>query len=214
MNNIGLIAGSYKPYHAGHDGLVRWAARENDEVHLFVSLSDRKRPGEVPILGSDMEKVWKNYIEPTLPKNVTVHYGGSPVRSLYDMLSAANESDSEDTFTIYSDPTDIAQNYPETNLLKYVGNLYNDGKIILKPIERTSTVNVSGTKMRQYIETGDRSSFISMLPKTVDGNGIWNILCATASVTSKKVARKKKKNESLVREFVSCYVKLGSKGHF
>lgn len=212
MNNVGLIAGSYKPYHAGHDGLVRWAARENDEVHLFVSLSDRKRPGEVPILGADMEKIWKSYIEPTLPKNVTVHYGGSPVRNLYDMLAKASESRSEDTYTIYSDPTDLAQNYPETNLLKYVGNLYNSGQIILKPIERVSTVNVSGTKMRQYIETGDKKSFISNLPKSIDGNAVWDVLRSTAATVPKKAARKKK-NEALVREFVQRYLSLGSKGN-
>ena len=38
-----------KPYHAGHDGLVRIAASENDEVLLFVSTSDRTRKGEMCI---------------------------------------------------------------------------------------------------------------------------------------------------------------------
>ena len=47
MANIGLIAMSAKPYHAGHDGLVRWAANENDIVYLFVSLSDRNLPSKV-----------------------------------------------------------------------------------------------------------------------------------------------------------------------
>ena len=59
---IGLIAMSAKPFHAGHDGLVRMAAGECDAVHLYVSLSDRKRPGEIPILGSDMQIIWTRYI--------------------------------------------------------------------------------------------------------------------------------------------------------
>ena len=55
MKTIGLVPMSAKPYHTGHDGLVRIAASENDEVLLFVSISDRKRPGEMPLLGSDMK---------------------------------------------------------------------------------------------------------------------------------------------------------------
>lgn len=206
MRKIGLIAGSYKPYHAGHDGLVRWAARENDVVHLFISLSDRKRPGEVPILGSDMKLIWEKYIEPTLPQNVIVHYGGSPVKNLYDELIAAGESDTDDMYTIYSDPTDLQQNYPEASLQKYVGNLYQNDQITLKPIERTATVNVSGTKMRQHLESGDKESFISNLPKSIDGDAVWSILrksVESAPAPKTKAKKKARSDESLVREFVT-----------
>ena len=75
--NIGIVPVSAKPYHVGHHALVTRASDENDKVFLFVSTSDRKRKGEVPILGADMEKVWQEEIEKILPGNVTVTYGGS-----------------------------------------------------------------------------------------------------------------------------------------
>ncbi len=56
---IGLVPVSAKPYHIGHHALVTRAAEENDQVLLFVSTSDRKRKGEVPILGADMERSGK-----------------------------------------------------------------------------------------------------------------------------------------------------------
>ena len=57
--NIGLLPISAKPYHAGHHALVEMAAGANDEVLLYVSISDRKRKGELPISGADMKKVWE-----------------------------------------------------------------------------------------------------------------------------------------------------------
>ena len=173
---IALLAVSGKPYHSGHDGLVRKAASENDRVMLFVSTSDRERPGEVPIKGSDMAHIWKSYIEPTLPDNVIVEYGGSPVRKIYDLLGKANETHSKNTYVVYSDPQDLAQNFPEKNMVKYLGDIWKNKQVKLVPVQRTSTVNVSGTKMREFLAKGDKKSFLQNLPQEVDGNAIWNIL--------------------------------------
>ncbi len=177
---IGLVPMSAKPYHAGHDGLVRLAAKENDKVKVFVSLSNRERPGEVPILGSDMQTIWKGHIEPSLPGNVEVHYVKQPVRSVYEETGNDNTANAENTYRIYSDPEDLAQNYPEKSLIKYAGNLYSKNQIIPRAVQRTETVDVSGTKMRQYLEAGDEKSFIKNLPKGVDGKAIWDILRQSA----------------------------------
>ena len=195
MAKIGLIGMSAKPYHAGHDLLVRKAANENEQVLLFVSLSDRKRPGELPILGSDMKVIWEEHIEPSLPANVMVEYGGAPVSKIYKVLGEANESGSEDVYQIYSDPTDLQQNYPENSLEKYAGNLWSNNQIILRPTKRTSTVNVSGTAMRQFLSTGDKKNFIANLPKGIDRNEVWNIL-------SGKKKAKRVKTESLLRNLI------------
>lgn len=212
MAKIGLIAMSAKPYHAGHDGLVRLAAGECDEVHLYVSLSDRARPGEVPIIGSDMDKIWKTYIEPSLPGNVKVTYGGSPVGNIWKELGEASKAGSQNAFAIYADPEDLATNFPDALRLKYAQALEEAGQIELRPVQRTETVNVSGTKMRQFLEKGDSKSFIKNLPKGVDGQAVWDILSATAKnppqvkATAKaKTAVKKKpvvKGEALLRNYV------------
>jgi cytidyltransferase-like protein len=173
---IGLVAGSYKPFHSGHDALIRRAAAENDRVMLFVSTSDRKRPGEVPISGSVMAHIWKAHIEHTLPKNVEVTYGGSPVGNVYKALGIANDTGSTATFNIYSDPSDIAESYPNASLKKYAGKLYARGQINLVPTPRTSTVNVSGTEMRRYLAAGDKKSFVQRLPRNIDADAVWREL--------------------------------------
>jgi hypothetical protein len=159
-----------------------------------------------------MEQIWKNYIEQILPKNVRVTYGGSPVANVYKELGEANESGSNDEFTIYADPEDLSQNYPEKSLDKYAGNLYHAGKIILKPIQRSQTVNVSGTKMRQFLATGDKDSFIANLPAKIDKDEVWNILHSRVAsepvqpahkVTKKRSIKKlSPKEESLLRNTI------------
>lgn len=178
---IGLVPGSYKPYHAGHDAVIRLASKECDKVRVFVSLSDRKRPGEVPVKGSDMQTIWKNHIEPSLPPNVTVEYVSQPVRSVYEALGKANEAGSNDEYALYSDPTDLSQNFPEKNFMKYAGNLYASGKIIPRAVQRSETVDVSGTKMRDFLAKGDQASFIRNMPKTLNGKAVWDILSKSAA---------------------------------
>ena len=207
---IGLIAGSYKPFHAGHMGLIEIASKENDEVHLFVSTSDRKRPGEIAILGSDMTNIWKVYLEPIMPDNVVIKYGGSPVANVYVELGEANEQGSKNTFAIYADPTDLSQNFSNISLNKYAGNLLSNKQIKLRPIQRTQTKDVSGTKMREYLATGDAASFISNLPDGVDGSAIWDILSSAklSVVTPKqKVSKKIAQKESLLHSYITLLIK-------
>jgi hypothetical protein len=193
---IGLVALSAKPLHAGHWGLIQLASNETDKVKLFVSLSDRKRPGEMPLLASDMAVIWRQYIEPELPTSVEVTYGGQPVRHVYEVLGDANESGSKDVFVIFSDPEDMAQNYPESSLKKYADELANGGQLELRVVNRTSTVNVSGTKMRQFIAAGDEANFLANMPAEINGKAVWKILRKTAKQFEKK------KNEALLRDFV------------
>jgi hypothetical protein len=88
---IGIVPMSAKPFHAGHNSLIRFAAgielldelvnlgfaeQENDKVNVYVSYSSRgvkKRsrkgvkfeepiPGEAPVFGKDMEYIWNNIL--------------------------------------------------------------------------------------------------------------------------------------------------------
>lgn len=175
---IALVPVSGKPYHLGHDMLVRMASTECDEVKLFVSTSDRIKKGEIPIYGADMEEIWKKYIEKSLPDNVSVTYGGSPVRNVYDTLVASEESnDTQVVYKIYSDEEDILK-FTSEKLRNYVPALLSRKQIQLRGVSRKETVEVSGTLMRQYIATGKTENFISMLPVALRKNGlkIYNIL--------------------------------------
>lgn len=88
---IGIIPMSAKPFHAGHNSLIRFAAgmelldqlvelgyasQENDKVNVYVSYSSRgvkKRTskgvkfevpieGEAPVFGKDMEYIWNDIL--------------------------------------------------------------------------------------------------------------------------------------------------------
>lgn len=196
MAKIGIIPMAAKPYHAGHDGLVRMAAGENDQVLLFVSTGDRD-----DVSGEAMAKIWQEQIEPSLPGNVKVTYGGSPVGNAFVVLGKANETGSQDEYVIYSDPDD-ASRFDDKSLQKYAANL----KVTRRPIERTSTVNISGTQMREFLKTGDKKSFLKYLPKGIDGNVVWDTLLSMKpkpkAPTAKKVTKKPVKAEALLRGYV------------
>lgn len=180
---IGLIGMSAKPYHAGHHALVTMAAGENDRVLLFVSTSDRKRKGEMPLLGADMLRVWKEHLEGIIPSNVTVEYGGTPVQKVYQVLGDADAAGSSDTFTVYSDPEDTAANFPMRSREKYFPGLYAAGQVVFAAEEDPGrftrgggTPDVSGTKMRAAIESGDVETFRRGMPPGVDAEAVLDIL--------------------------------------
>jgi nicotinamide mononucleotide adenylyltransferase len=175
MAKIGLVAGSYKPYHRGHHAAVLKAASECDRVILFVSLASRERPGEVAISGDDMRIVWENYLEPVMPENVEVRYVSVPIKDVWDVLGKANDAGSKDTFVVYADEEDLRTRFPEKSLNKYCETLYRNGQVILSATERL----FSGTKMRQFIASGDKANFKKNLPRGVDGDAVWSTLTHT-----------------------------------
>lgn len=204
---VGLVPGSFKPMHAGHMGLIELAARECDIVHVYASTSDRDN-----VSGQAMLKVWKELIEPVLPDNVDVTYGGSPVANVYKELDRADKAQSTDEFSIYSDPTDVEKNYPDDRLAKVAPELMQLRAIVRRPVTRTSTVDVSGTKMREFLVSDDFKSFAKMTPKQVDAQKMWDILKsmpvappAPKKVTAKARTPKTKKDktsEDLLRSYV------------
>ena len=181
-----------KPYHAGHDGLVRIASEENDEVLLFVSTSDRTRKGEMPIYGADMKRIWDDYIEPTLPDNVEVVYGGVPVQQVYAEIEAAESTgDPTVTYKIYSDDEDILK-YTDAALKKSAPSLFERDQIERRGVSRTETVPVSGTKMRELLAAGNAVKFARFLPPSIQkySQEIINILS------------KRPMGESLLRRYI------------
>ena len=165
---IALIPMSAKPYTAGHDGLVRLAAKECDEVNVFVSLSDRDI-----IKGKNMQLAWENIIAKTLPENVYLSFGGVPVRNVYDFIDTDQEL-TNNVYVIYSDPVDLKNNFGKVS--KYFPNLIEEKRILLRSVERTETVNVSGTLVREFIKNNDFESFSRSIPEAVNAKKYWEIL--------------------------------------
>lgn len=175
---LGVVPMAGKPVHIGHWKLIELAARENEKVLVYVSNKGRIKKGEHPITGHQMIDVWNIILRNYLPKNVSIKFVDSPVAYVRYLLGDLN-SDPEDApiVNVYSDVEDI-KNYDLAELnAKYVG-IGSLGKMRLRGVERTSTVDISGTKMRSFLQSGDKETFFSYLPpvKDVDKEKIWNIL--------------------------------------
>jgi hypothetical protein len=195
MKRYGLIAMSAKPYHKGHHAAVVKASEECDEVRLFVSLSDRTRPGEVPIFGADMEIVWKTQLESVMPANVVVEYVKVPVASAYDFAGQIEKSGEETVVVFYADQEDLDKNFPEVKMVKYFPRLASEGLVQRSPTARL----FSGTKMRELLAKGNAKGFKAMLPDGIDKDAVWELLSAGASraVVAKPKAKKSSKHECL-----------------
>lgn len=179
---IALIPIAGKPLHLGHWKLIEKAAAENDNVVVYTSSSDRLRKGEFPIYGDDFIQIWSDILIPALPKNVKVRFVDSPIRSVLHELGWFEQRLTQDAagvpiVNLYSDKDDIETNFKDEDLKKYPA-LLNAGKIKKIGVERTSTVNISGTKMREFLQNNDKASFIKNLPPVgaKDKEEIWNIL--------------------------------------
>lgn len=199
MTKYGLLAMSAKPFHVGHMAAIEQAAAECDEVRVYVSLSDRKRPGEIPIFGSDMQIIWQSELEKIMPANVVVEYPRVPVAGVWSFAENVEKSGEEDVeLTFYADAEDLDANFSNAKIEKYLPRLSSLGAVSREPTPRL----LSGTKMREYIADGNKEEFFLGLPDGVDKQFVWSTLSASmhdvpvASV--KKTPKKKtKKNESV-----------------
>tara|TARA_Y100000310_G_scaffold31688_1_gene30039 strand:- start:1995 stop:2600 length:606 start_codon:yes stop_codon:yes gene_type:complete len=181
---IALVPISAKPYHAGHHYLVTKAAQQNDKVILFVSVSSRQRKGEFPIFGDDMLRIWTEELESIMPANVEIEFGGNPVRKVYEIIGDACQRPAfEDTYVVYSDVADTATNYPQAHRERYMQPLCHHDQVKFAAEENpddfmrgSGAPNISGTRVRKFLENEDFKSFATAMPPGVNANNIWNIL--------------------------------------
>jgi hypothetical protein len=183
-NTLALIPIAGKPLHIGHWKLIEKAANENDRVIVYTSSSDRIKKGEFPIKGDDFVKLWSDVFIPALPKNVKVKFVDSPVRAVMHELGWLEQRLTQDAanvpiINLYSDKDDVETNFKDEDLKKYP-SLLSANKIKKVGVERTSTVNVSGTKMREFLMNNDKESFLKNLPpvSNKDKEEIWTTLMA------------------------------------
>lgn len=165
---IGLIPIAGKPLHIGHWKLIERAANECDHVIVYTTSKDRAEKGQIPISGSDFIYFWNDFFIPALPKNVKVKFVDSPVRSVMHEMGWFEQSvtkDAEDApmIRLYSDSSDVDTNFPDADLGKFP-SLMSADKIQKVGVERSSTIDISGTKMREFLQNGDETSFLKNLP--------------------------------------------------
>lgn len=189
---LGFIAGGFKPFTRGHYFLVEQAAKKCDVVYLFVSTGDRVRKGQMPLLWNDMELVWRKYLVPAMPSNVQVEFVSNPTTGVFTKIEELQDPSND--FYIFGDAVDAPKTFNEKTLTKYFPELVEAGKIHVVAFDRASNVNISGTKMRQFLATGNQKEFVENLPKPVqkDGHEIFNILKPKKVNEMKKTLTKEK----------------------
>ena len=203
--SIGLVPMSAKPFHAGHLCLIEKAAKDNDFVKVFASLTDRIKPKQYPIYGSQMQKIWEEYLMALMPSNVDVDLleeSVQPVKLVYETLSNADEINSQHTYQVYSDAEDTPKNYPEHYRQKYFPTMYNNGQVIFPAIENPEQFtrgcgmpDISATKVRKTLQEPhiekNFEKFAKYMPPGVDAKAIWNILLGIEEESEITEAKKK-----------------------
>lgn len=167
--SIGIFPLAGKPVHKGHWAIIQRALRENDNVLIFASKADRKRPGEVCIKGSDMEKIWKECLIPNLPGNAKVMFVSNPVRSTYEYLDFYN---AQVPVKLYVGKEDSKNRFSYSMLEKYLKDTVNLIEVV------TTERITSGTELRSLLASGKRNEFINLLPEIDEENKdrIWDVL--------------------------------------
>ena len=94
---------------------------------------------------------------------------------------------------VYSDPTDTAQNYPQSHRDKYMQPLCDAGQVVFAAEEDPESVtrgsgspDVSGTKLRQALEDNDFETFAAGMPAGVNSENVWSILTKSSATNESK----------------------------
>jgi citrate lyase synthetase len=193
---IALIAGSFKPLTRGHYSLISLASQDNDEVHLFISIKDRARKGEYPIKWDTMKKVWEDFIIPVLPSNVEVHFSENPTSDQFNVLEEAEKNPFEyNTYIVYSAEDDIKRYNNIRVKEKTLPFLFSNDQLIFKSLPRN---DVSATRARQALASGDLVEFVSLMPPPLmqKGHQIFDLLRSSAEGNNNK------EEPSLAEDFI------------
>jgi hypothetical protein len=189
------------------------------------------KQGETPVFGTDMKYIWNSLLKPNLNlsskvKIISPDDGASPapVRSIHDVCAAlkeaydageetwsipylgTNASVNDTVINIYSDDQDIVTNYSDALMTQQYGELWKNQEgpaIIGVGVPRSATVEISGTKMRGYLCSGDLESFAALLPPLPDNvkKEIAQILSNSATC-GMSMERQGGTNESLLRSYI------------
>lgn len=170
---VALIPMSAKPYHRGHHHLLEEALKKCDVVSLYVSSTTRD-----VIDGNKMKSVWTKLLLQHLPAQVTVIFGGSPIRNVWECLGRADvEIGNLDLFFIFTGHNE--QSFNDLQLKKYTPKLFRENKVNVCRVARNETDNISGSKMRSLFKSGDKLNFKSGLPDFLNNSekdSYWQLL--------------------------------------
>ena len=177
--SIGIFVVAGKPVHEGHWQMIGRAARECDEALIITSTSGRD---ELP--PGVMIDAWKAVLEPQFhrdyPNATLIITPDSPLQLSIDKMRQLK--DVVNKFVFYSDDVDARGKYAIDKLTDMLRDPTAAQKLQSMPVPRSETIQISGTKMREFLAADDRASFDRFVPQTLDSDmkdKYWSILKGT-----------------------------------
>lgn len=199
---VAVIPMAAKPFHAGHDSLIRRAVDDgNDSVIVFVSTGGRDE-----ITAEDMIPLWRDYYIPGISRQygdkVTIRFSDAPMREALLVAKDLIGRGKKTTVRLYGGVDAAGENEAQQRVDAILAkNPEMKDRILPVAVERSDTGGVSGTAMRGYISSGDSELFMKNLPGWLsekDRLGIWR---AMSNISSSKM-----KSENLIRSYVRSLI--------
>jgi phosphopantetheine adenylyltransferase len=173
---IALFPGKFKPPHRGHFDYVNKIAKRPDVDEVVIMIS----PGYYPeVSNAQSLRIWEEYLENGEP-NITAKIADypSPVQAVYEFIADPVSAREGDTVLLVKSSKDIgdtrfdrAQSYAERH-----NPGVNVEDIVEDPVQSKDGIVYSARDMREAIATGDKETFLSYAPPSVDGEALWNSL--------------------------------------
>lgn len=193
VEKIAVIPMAAKPFHRGHQALLDAAEADGNELILvYVSTSGRDE-----IDSSDMVPLWKNYylpaIQSTYGNKVAIRFtkGLSPMFELRSSISNMIRQSDETTVTLYGDPDDAQERVD--NIINNEKNTIDlRGRVFAGAVPRELSGGISGTKMREFLASGDRLQFIQNLPDFLSDESkaaVWDSLSRNFAVQKENLLK-------------------------
>ncbi len=173
---IALFPGKFKPPHRGHFDYVNKIAKRPDVDEVIVLIS----PVDYPEVSNEQSlRIWDEYLE-NGESNITAKIADyrSPVQAVYEFVADPVSAREGDTVLLVKSSKDVgdrrfdrAQSYAERhNPGVNVEDIEED------PVQSKDGVVYSARDMRKALANGDKETFLSYTPPSVDGDALWNSL--------------------------------------
>jgi hypothetical protein len=176
VKKIGIIPMAAKPFHAGHDMLINQACQQCDITVVFVSVCEREE-----LSSAIMLPIWKSHYLPGLQKKygdkLIIVFSSSPFLDATQLIK--NHAKIEHEVFFYGGVDQLGND--DSSKINEWKVKYLDRDLSITPvgISRISTNGISGTLMRQYLLTGEKTAFVNNLPNWLspaEKSRIWNLL--------------------------------------
>lgn len=192
---IAVIPMAAKPFHAGHDALIRRAVDDGCEsIIVFLSVGGRD-----DVTAEDMIPLWRKVYIPgivrTYGRNVSIRFTLSPVRDTITFTRSFAKNKGVQVL-VYGGIDEEGNNEAQQRVDAVLSSSpdLSPEKVVAVGVNRAEAGGISGTAMRSYLTSGDFSSFVDNLPSWLsdqDKRLVWNTL-----------QRKQATAESYVRKMV------------